>query len=376
MKLSNMLIKNVTISEYNDLYVTRYWNTYLQSTYNGMWYATIGSGDVQYNEFISISSNFISQSIGNTSIMYSSSSQNGISFSNYTSHSLNLYDSGAHGATYNGASTVRPISIATNSDNLSSVRYIITFASAGGTTEDVNNGIVPTLGVSFYLWSSDSQTWNRNSMPHGNWRRIYNINGTWIALSYIPSLGGGALPDSKYCISSDGLNWTLYNFPVAYRTADIAFNGTNYVVTGINMGTKVSLVSNDLINWTIITLPGVSLLNLGAGIASGNGVFIIAIFGDSRYILKSTDGYNWQLTNTDIINGQGFSNIKYVNNKFVIVTAPGNNIIGETYYTNDDGLTWITVNNQPSSFYSISTYNNKLLGLGFNSNYTAVLDFS
>lgn len=374
MKINNCHISQSILTM--DYFKYRLWQTYLHSSNSGMWFSTIGSGLKQYDKFIAISSNFMAQPPAGTSRLYTSTSSDGKNFFIYQNHDLNLYDPNAHGAVYNSQSTVRPVAMATNTNANSLVRYIITFASAGGTTEDEQNGRVPSMGVQFYLWSSDGNSWNKNSMPLGNWRKIYNFNGTWVAISYIPSIGGGASPDTKYCVSTDGLNWSLRNFPIAYRLADIAFDGFTYVVTGISSEKKF-LSSTDLLSWNIRSIPvPAEILSFGSGVQWGDGYFIAPQNGESKFVLRSQDGANWQLQSTGYINLDTFISIRYHRRRFLILTSPGNNIIGRTYWSENQGQTWNTLNNQPSTFYNSVVYDNTLIGLGFNNNYSAGLDLS
>lgn len=372
MKISNIKINHTKLYHNNHYF---YWNIVNQNSYHGMWLATLGAGLISNNQFITISSNFFDQTPTGSSSLYQAYSTDAINY-NYKTNLLNLYDSNAHGAMYNGGSTVRPVSISVNQNISNSIKYIITFASGGGSVQDITNNRVPNLGVSFYLYSNDGLNWIRNSMPLGNWRRIRNFNGIWVAFSFIYNNSGGALPDNKMAISYDGLNWSLIYLPKSYRLTDIAFDGTNYIITGSETSTpRTVLISNNLTDWTIINLPSsFNTFDMGVSTVFGNNNFISPIRGTYNKIAKSTNGTDWTIITNNFTSGDNFLNIQYVNNKFVIVTDNSSNT-GQTYFSYD-GINWTKIYNQPGKFYSTAIYGNLLLGLGFNSNNTAYINFS
>lgn len=172
--------------------------------------------------------------------IYTAVSDDGIEFTPTANQSVSLYDPAAAGATYDGGSYVTAQWMAgRETAGGTGPRYIISFASAPGSISDQNMGLVPNLAATFNLISDDGLTWSRSSMPAGNWHRIRRLNGVWIALSfkwfYIPATVS-AVADTKYAVSTDGVTWTVRNFPIPLADSDIAFDvatGT-YIVSGVD----------------------------------------------------------------------------------------------------------------------------------------------
>tara|TARA_Y100001963_G_scaffold17759_1_gene21915 strand:- start:11290 stop:12738 length:1449 start_codon:yes stop_codon:yes gene_type:complete len=109
------------------------------------------------------------------------------------------------------------------------------------------------------LTSTDGETWTqRNAAQEGQWKKVRYLNGLYFCV--------GRRTDSPLpgiMTSPDGANWlnSLVGAPNAI-IYDVAFDGTNYVAVGENIGTSspVVLTSTDGLGWGEVTG-----LSLGAG---------------------------------------------------------------------------------------------------------------
>lgn len=164
---------------------------------------------------------------------------------------------------------------------------------------------------------------------------------------------------SGFAISTDANHW---RFPAGNYTS-VAYNGTNYVVVGYVGSDGYVATSPDWINWTNTTPVRTPNLN---GVACGNGEFVAvgSVYANvtNAPILTSSDGINWNVTNSSVSN-VSFYSVATDNNGTFVAVGDGGTILRSV----NNGVSWTSVN----SGVAIAT--NGLLSVAYiNSQFVAV----
>ena len=139
----------------------------------------------------------------------------------------------------------------------------------------------------------------------------------------------------------------------------IAYGNGKYVA--LASSGKVS-VSNDGINWGVVTTLSELGSNNWHGITYGNGKFVALSF--TGYISTSTDGATWTTaTLNSNLGGKNWQNIAYGNNLYVAI---GSN--GYVSYSSD-GTTWANASYKSAvgqhSYYALTYGNGKFVAVGY-----------
>ncbi len=133
--------------------------------------------------------------------------------------------------------------------------------------------------------------------------------------------------------SADGTNWTTHATSQGRMNA-VTYGKGRFVA----VGSGVSEVSTDAINWTAGTGVSAGLL---AGVAYGKGVFVAVGSGSGGQIYTSPDGTNWT-ANTSGSSAGVLNGIAFGRGTFVVVgqlQGPSGETAG--LFTSTDGTNWV-----------------------------------
>ena len=172
------------------------------------------------------------------------------------------------------------------------------------------------------LTSSDGKEWSQQNLDSGSGhlRSIIYANNLYVAV------GDSRQLDGRIFTSTDGISWTRRTSGVDKQLYDIAYGNGLFVVVGVD-GTL--LTSPDGITWTTRTIPNVYHYY---GVAYSGSVFVAV---SSNCIIYSYDGITWTAEESSNF---GFSNVKYLNNRFLAGGDLGRIGISE------DGFNWQRIN--------------------------------
>ena len=203
------------------------------------------------------------------------------------------------------------------------------FAVAYGAGKFVafNSSDVSTTGNIVY--STDGLNWQNSSItaPTGAnyWKQIIYANNKFTAIA---ASGSG---NNQIWHSTDGLSWTnsgVSGVPsLSYQ--DICYGNGKYVAVASSSNQVIS--STDGLTWSSHTLPGSANVSshLWNGVTYGNGVYFAVGSNDAsedssgKYFMYSTDGENWNLTNSPGSNA--YQKTTYGGDKFVTVASLNRN---------------------------------------------------
>lgn len=288
------------------------------------------------------------------------------------------------------------------------------------TASTANPGCVIQCGITFNnLWILGAQ-----QISNGNSLVQYSNDGiswTTVDLGYLGGSGVksfvvgnglifGMVNAAQHILSSDGINWTVYNhFPPVSGDQSLTFGGGYFTFRDSD-----SLAySSDGINWSKTTGPtnigfrfdramiyGNGLyvgsgsggfcytnnvgtpLSFGSTVGSpgllayGNGVFIgLEVgLGSNNTVYRSTDGINWTAIPNGIPIGGGFdqfyNSLIFAQDRFLACKVDSNVLV-----TSADGLTW-TVTTGDSLFDAPANQGQSILATDGNGLYVAANPFS
>lgn len=164
--------------------------------------------------------------------------------------------------------------------------------------------------------------------------RLKEVNGKLFLIRYDSSLQYPVL------VSDDGFEWSVVNVSVSdtssnYSYIDIAYNGSVYVIGGTGY-----YWSEDLVNWTLCTLPEDVTSGSSRHIINGGGLLVADSVFQSRKALYSSDGKTWQAVSVSPQSGvyQNFLvSVVYTGNGWIGLQLNGNY---RGYFYSADGITW------------------------------------
>lgn len=203
--------------------------------------------------------------------------------------------------------------------------------------------------TSKFAYSSDGEIWAFVNAPstsvQASWKDIIYADGKFVVIGN----ANGTTSANYSAVSTDGINWTVGNFPTGGTPYSIAYGNGRFVVVGSN---TVSAHSTDGLNWTRVLLPSSCQAMI---VAFGNGKFVAP--NPNGYVCAySTDGSSW--TMGDIIASE-FSRITFNNGRFVSV---GNKSIQYS----DDGINWTSVTPPMSAnWYALTSGEGYYIALGY-----------
>ena len=151
--------------------------------------------------------------------------------------------------------------------------------------------------------------------------------------------------------STDGVNWTAAELPVAAMWNSVAFGNGKFiaVATGTN---NTAIQSTDGKNWTTCTLPS---SGSWTDVTYGNNKFV-ALKTSSNIAAYSANGTTW--TEVTLPSSTTWRRITFANGKFVAIAYSG-----ITAYSNN-GVAWTQGNNCLSNCSSLAGGNGKFVAAG------------
>lgn len=233
--------------------------------------------------------------------------------------------------------------------------------------------------------SSDLQHWEYNRLDTPVfWTGCAYGNGTFVATSIVPGLGGRAgliatsVDGSKWIererieedlfriifandrfvavgdkgsllSSSDGLVWKRSSTGTDSPLRSVAFGNGLFVVGGGSSLEEVLITSPDLTNWR---RQQADMTQATWGLAYGNGVFVAASGYDSvgleSTLFTSQDGFRWERRSLNV--GVGIIDVAFGDGRFVAVGDQG------TILSSTDGIRWDQVDSGVSEHFVRATY--------------------
>jgi hypothetical protein len=161
------------------------------------------------------------------------------------------------------------------------------------------------------LTSPDGINWTLRSAPQGYWWDMTHGNGKFVATSY-----------GKTMTSTDAINWTTSALQDS-NYYQVTFGNGLFVSVGSNQGANfgglnplnngVVATSTDGLNWTLRNYPGER--QSWQSIVYGNGIFVAV--GVRGAVMYSTDGINWTIGTSPV--SKIWHSVAYGNNTFVAV---------------------------------------------------------
>jgi hypothetical protein len=130
------------------------------------------------------------------------------------------------------------------------------------------------------IYSEDGINWNTSTLPFSVKNITYG-NGVFVAVYSI-----GAATQGLY--SSDGINWNIFTHTLP-RASGVVYGDGRFIVTS-GGGNQISY-SDNLINWTVVTLPVTS--GSIRDITFGEGVFCIASNNTASIFVSTDKGVTW-----------------------------------------------------------------------------------
>ena len=215
------------------------------------------------------------------------------------------------------------------------------------------SGIFVAAGPDFVLQSPDGINWTQSVSPFPEVRAITYAGDRFIAI------------DTEYSYYSfNGISWTPISFPSIIYTGSLTYGNGLVVVAGYFSGPIVFISSDKGLTWS----PGGTITPNGggvnAGIAYGNGKFVIVT--DYADIYYSTDAITWTTLTTPLIYsavglvfGNGlFVAVKY-QQEYVLVSSDG--IHWQPSQTGIMQNTWSTIVYGNGVFTILSYYSSPVL---------------
>jgi hypothetical protein len=180
-------------------------------------------------------------------------------------------------------------------------------------------------------YSSDGISWTETGMRvSASWQDIVWGNGIYVAIA--------SNSHDKAAYSPDGTNWKESVLPTTPNNANwysVAFgNGRFIAVAGDYLK---GAASTDGINWTEVNMP------IAAGwidVSFGNGKFVALAHGNDNKAAYSSDGISW--TETVLPNSANWQSVTFGDNG----SFPGDKKFVAVAFSNDkfafskDGITW------------------------------------
>lgn len=202
-----------------------------------------------------------------------------------------------------------------------SLRWDVTIPSGTSLKNIAYNGSIYAIAASGgIIYSTDAVTWTAvvpfyKYSPISSFTTMNYVNGRFVA-------SGGA----SVAYSTDGMNWSIV--PVATGSGNIAYGAAGYSLCG---GTTLMLASTDLVSWR--AAPGATS---GYDVVYANGIYAAQLGNLGANMITSTDLVTWT---TRLIVGNttvGITRLFYLNNMFLSVTGSSGWIVVST-----DGITWV-----------------------------------
>jgi hypothetical protein len=166
--------------------------------------------------------------------------------------------------------------------------------------------------------------------------------------------------NARILTSSNGVAWKIMNPGLDFMPRAITYGNGNFVVTG---DTGVILVSQNCVNWTTANSNTKKTLY---SVAYGNGKFIsLGITSGSLNpdsIIFSADGITWTSKYVEMLKGEEFGSVAFLNNQFLIIAT-------DCILTSADGVNW-TRESSPlpksatTSLNDITYGNHQFVGVG------------
>jgi hypothetical protein len=226
------------------------------------------------------------------------------------------------------------------------------FVAVGG------DQIAPT---NVFATSPDGLTWTARTLPiQERWTRVKFANGMFIAIA-----GGLGATSRNVAYSYDGINWELSFMPQEAKWIDLEYaNGLWVAVPGYSVSYNYVATSTDGINWQYVPFdnPYGSTVNPGqltlhmTGIAYGEGKWVISTGGGSATpnLLYSHDGVTWSLGINPNASGTFHSLMYNGSNTFIAIGGSPNSSASNGVIRSTDGYNWLMSNTMPSTGYTFA----------------------
>ena len=174
-----------------------------------------------------------------------------------------------------------------------------------------NNNYV-AVGQEFIASSSDGIEWNVYDRPRDDFKDIVWDNTFYIALS------SSSPTQSRLVISANGKQWE--NQPeIAKQFVALNTEGSRNIALG-NSARTIEY-SDDLLNWSVATLPSLPRAIRFYDITLHNGIYYAV--GAGSTIISSVDGVNWTKEFPDTYTLDTLYRVKWVNNHLMAVGTNG-----------------------------------------------------
>jgi hypothetical protein len=194
-----------------------------------------------------------------------------------------------------------------------------------------NKRYVAINGIGEYSTSYNGAYWaTPQLMTSTSGNNTSNTANKWLQIIYDSNKFVAWNIDGRYAYSTNGTNWVENKVNFSFIKKVLYVNGMYVILTSFGL----VYLSNNLIDWSRITLPQTELVY--SDIAFGDGKFIaVNVYGK---LAISTDCINWTLRN----GGKNYYSICYGKepfNAFYILQSDG---VVERYYAPNDILYQIT----------------------------------
>lgn len=158
-----------------------------------------------------------------------------------------------------------------------------------------------------------------------------NLSFTSIGNKFICSSG------SVHFVSDDILNWTLLTTPIS---ASVLQSAGDYLFA-FGTSTTTAYITSDTLTWTPITLPAAATWDQ----ALYNGVCYIVYDSGTTNMARSTDGLTW----TSVASAPSASVVGAVSGSTFLLPS---NTSSATAYTSTNGTTWTSITLPSASFWA------------------------
>jgi hypothetical protein len=219
--------------------------------------------------------------------------------------------------------------------------------------------------------------------------------GATSVVNWVPELGifvcvrryltSGA--NASHLVSADGVNWAAY-LDTNVLASDVAWSPELGLLVACNTQESPGgiTVSTDGINWSrdsvvINGLAGGFIPKYGSSIAWSPALGAFIILGLDGHVLKSTDGYVWDVLLADY---PGYSYASGSSAMESLLWAPGDNVFfgpatdSTGAYLSVDGFNWThhPMNSEDWRFSAYSPERSAFLTIGFDSGYSKSIAYS